>query len=207
MPGEIRVFVADDHAIVRDGLQRILDATEGMCCAGTGEDGHAVLSGAAEFDVLVLDLSGLGESGGIEVLDRLARTRPGLPVVVYSMYPEEQYGVRMLKAGARAYLCKDRPMPMLLEAIRRVARGQRYVTPLIAERLLDSPTGGGADLSTRELQVIQLLVAGRSARDISQRLAISPSTVSTHVRHAKDKLGASSTAELVRIAMREGLLD
>ncbi|MEM7605886.1 MAG: response regulator transcription factor [Myxococcota bacterium] len=204
----IRVFIADDHAVVREGLARILNAMPDMTVAGSAADGREVLTQApsADWDVLILDLSGLGDAGGVEVLDSLRRHVPDLPVIVYSMYPESQYGVRMLQAGARAYLCKDEPTETLLEAIRRVATGRRYITPGIAERLLDADTSGKA-LSTRELQVLQLLVEGKSVTALAKALHISMSTASTHIGRIKTKLGASSKADLVRIALRDGLCD
>jgi len=202
----IRVFVADDHAVVRDGLVRILDAVEDMCCAGTAEDGRQVLERAEEesWDVLILDLSGLGPGGGLDVLHELTRTRPDLPIVVYSMYPEEQYGARMLRAGAAAYLGKGRATSELLEAIRKVAGGGRFVTEEIAERLIAAPDA--SELTDRELQIVELLAGGSSTNEIGYALSISASTVSTHLRHIKDKLGARTQAEIVRLAIVDGLV-
>ncbi|MEZ4336943.1 MAG: response regulator transcription factor [Sandaracinaceae bacterium] len=203
----MRVFVADDHPVVVEGLARILDAVPDLEHVGSTREGRDVLRRAREerWDVLILDLSGLGDAGGMEVLDQLRREVPELPVVIYSSYPEAQYGVRMLQAGAKAYIEKSLPVSTLLEAIRRVAGGGRYVTPGIAERLLEPRTASLEALSTRELQILQLVVDGTAVTSIAESLHVGVSTVSTHLRNIRQKLGAGSNAELVKIAIREGL--
>lgn len=208
MVNPIRVFVADDHPVVVDGLRRILDAQTDLECVGDAPNGRDVVERARGegWDVLILDLSGLGDAGGVEVLDQLQRESPQLPVIIYSMYPESQYGVRMLQAGARAYIAKTHPISILLDAIRRVASGGRYITPDLAERLLEPRTASLANLSTRELQVLQHLVDGLSVSNIAKALHVSVSTVSTHLKNIRTKLAANSNAELVRLAMREGLV-
>lgn len=206
----IRVFVADDHAVVRDGLARILDAVPDMAFAGAAESASELFAAMPEarIDVLILDLSGLGEAGGVDVLERIRQAQPKLPVIIYSMYPEEEYGVRLLQAGAMAYLSKSRSTELLLEAIRKVASGVRFITDPIARRLIES--GGRPQvtpLTTRELQIMQLLVEGRQTSQIAAALAISPSTVSTHLRNIKDKLDVDSIAQIVRRALRDGLVE
>lgn len=206
----IHVFVADDHAIVRDGLSRILEATPGMTCVGTSEDARGTLARArvGGIDALVLDLSLPGGSG-LEVLGRLCELHPGLGVVVYSMHPEEQYGLRALKLGAKAYVAKGRPTTTLIEAIRAAAAGERFVTPELAALLLEGREEEVLhdSLSDREFQVFKLLVEGRSPADISRELHVAASTVSTHLLRVKQKLRADSTADLVRYAVRSGLLE
>ncbi|MFK7984756.1 MAG: response regulator [Sandaracinaceae bacterium] len=204
----IRVFLADDHPVVVDGLQRIVDAQADMACVGHAPNGRDVVERARGdgWDVLILDLSGLGDAGGVEVLDQLQREAPELPVIIYSMYPESQYGVRLLQAGARAYIAKTHPISVLLDAIRRVAGGGRYITPDLAERLLEPRTASLASLSTRELQVLQLLVDGSSVSNMAKALHVSISTASTHLKNIRTKLAANSNAELVRLALREGLV-
>lgn len=208
----IRVFLADDHAIVRDGLRRLLAETEDMELVGETGKGREVLDRApgAPWDVLVLDLS-FEDVGGIEVLRRLRKLSPKLPVIVLSMYPESQYAVRVLRMGASAYLSKGRSSTELIEAIRMAARGQRYVPPEVADALVGAPAGHGVGaphdrLSERELQVLMLLADGRAPGDVAAELNLSPSTVSTHLVHMRDKLGVRTNGELIRYAYHSGLL-
>lgn len=205
----IRVFIADDHTVVREGLARIFAAVPGLCCSGQAADAPGVLS-AIELDatdVLVLDVS-LPNGGGGEVLRVLRQERPTLPVVIYSMYPEEQYGARFIRSGASAYLSKDRSTAELLDAIRRVHQGRRYLTEIVSDRLVETPAAGEPHeaLSARELQILQLHAEGRQTNDIARELFVSASTVSTHFRHIKDKLGLQTTAELVQYAFRHRLV-
>ena len=206
----IRVFIADDHSIVRDGLARILAAVPDLACSGTAADVAGVLGSPAlgETDVLVLDVS-LPGGGGAEVLRQVRQDRPEVRVVVYSMYPEEQYGARFIRAGASAYLSKDRPTEELLKAIRSVHSGRRYLTDAVVNALVErGDEGAGHEhLSSRELHVLQLLAEGRQTNDIAKELFISASTVSTHLRHIKDKLGVHTTAELVQYAFRQKLVE
>lgn len=205
----IRVFIADDHVIVRDGLRRLLAETPGMELAGESGKGRDVLERAAQerWDVLVLDLS-MEDVGGLEVLKRLRETLPSLPVIVLSMYPEAQYAVRLLRMGASAYLSKGRSSAELLEAIRTVAAGRRYVTGTAAEALVSAGGGSGAPherLSQREHQIFLLVAEGRSPGDIAAELNLSPSTVSSHLVHIRDKLGVRSNGEMIQYAYRTGL--
>jgi len=208
----IRVFIADDHAIVRHGLRELLTSTNDMRVVGECTDGRQLLNQAAtlDCDVLVLDLS-LPRVSGPEVLRRLRQLRPTLPVLVLTMYPEDQYAVALLRNGASAYLCKDRPSHELLEAIRRVAAGRTYFTETIAQQLITTP---GADegpphakLSAREHQVFTLIIQGRTSSEIAAELDLTAGTVSNHLAKIKDKLGAHSVAEVVRYAYRAGLID
>lgn len=205
----IRVFLADDHAIVRDGLKRLIAETPGLALAGETSKGREALERAQQddVDVLVLDLS-LEDLGGLEVLRRLREARPKLPVIVLSMYPEEQYAVRLLKLGAKAYLSKGRSSSELVEAIRTVAEGRRYLTPQVADALL-SPGQEKAPferLSEREHQVFLLVAQGRTPGDIAAELNVSASTVSTHLMHIREKLGVRTNGELVQYAFRAGLV-
>ncbi len=204
----IRVFVADDHAIVREGIERMLSAMAGMECVGSAADADGLLAAAslADADVLVLDLSMPG--GGLQLVERVRGRHDGLQVVVYSMYPEAQFGPSALRAGAAAYLTKGRPTAELVDALRRAAAGRKYVTQDIAERLLmdDSDDRPPHErLSPREREIFQQLVEGASPSDIAEALHISKPTVSTHIRHIKDKMGVSSVAEMVDYAHRARL--
>ena len=206
----IRVFVADDHAIVRDGLRRLLAETTDMVLAGETRKGREVLdrAPAEAWDVLVLDLS-LEDIGGIEVLRRLREQAPKLPVIVLSMYPEEQYALRILKMGASAYLSKGRSSAELLDAIRAASQGKRYLTPEVAESLLSPGSGASAvpheRLSEREHQVFLLVAEGLSSGEIATQLDLSPSTVSSHLVHIREKLGVRTNGEIMRYAYRAGL--
>lgn len=207
----IRVFLAEDHAIVRDGLRRLLADTPGMELAGETARGRVVLERASDggWDVLVLDLA-LEDIGGVEVLRLLRERAPKLPVVVLSMYPEAQYAVRILKMGAAAYLSKGRSSEELVDAIRTVAQGRRYVTPEVADALVTAGSGASAApherLSEREHQVFLLLAEGLSPGDIGAQLNVSPSTVSSHLVHIREKLGARTNGEVMQYAWRAGLL-
>jgi two-component system invasion response regulator UvrY len=179
---------------------------------GEAESGDEVLRRAEEetWDVLVLDLSMPGRSG-LDVLGRLKQLKPALRIVVLTMHAEDQYAVRVLRAGADAYLTKGRPTSEIVEAIRAVAAGGKYITPRLGELLL-APRGSGGSglteiLTDRELEVLVALAKGSSPSAIAESLAVSPSTVSTHLRAIKTKLAVDSLAALVQQAIKAGLLD
>ena len=203
-----RVLVADDHAIVREGIKRILDGQEGIEIAGEATNGHEVLERvrAGGFDILLLDLSMPGKSG-IELIRQVKDQSPKLRVLVLTMHEEDQYAVRAIRAGASGYLTKESAPGQLVSAIRRLADGRLYISPNVAEQLaLDvQPHGDEAPhkhLSDREFEVFQLLVAGRSVSDIAAQLHLSVKTVSTHKTRILQKMSASSVADLVRYAIR-----
>jgi DNA-binding NarL/FixJ family response regulator len=206
----IRIFIADDHAVLRRGLQLMLEATDTMVVVGTASNGRAALQ-APEIDtcdVLILDLS-MPRVSGVEVLRQLRERRPELPIVILSMYPEDQYALHLLREGASAYLSKDRPPEDLLKAVRKVVSGGTYLTDTLAEQALH---GAGAErgppharLSPREQEVFRLIVAGRSVSEVAAELDLNMSTVSNHVRHIKDKLSVRTTAEIIGYAHRVGL--
>lgn len=206
----IHLFVADDHAVVREGLARIVELVEDMCILGEAADARSTIQLCRQNppDVLILDLS-LPEGGGAEAIRQLKTTLPDLAIVVYSMYSEEQYGAPTLRAGASAYLSKHRSTGELLDAVRRVASGGRYVTDTVADRLLSTP-GGGPDpqdqLTERERQVLQLLSEGLTTSDIANQLFVTQSTVSTHLKNIREKLGVGTRAEIIRYAYRKGLM-
>jgi DNA-binding NarL/FixJ family response regulator len=207
------VFIADDHAIVRHGLEQLLMQSGDMKVVGVAANGREVLNAAPtlECDVVILDLS-LPKVNGPEVLRRLKQTRPDLRVLVLTMYPEDQYALTLLRSGAAAYLSKDRPPTELLEAIRRVASGGTYVTQTIADRALRASSRAPAEaahaaLTAREHQVFTLIIQGRVGADIAAELNLTKSTVSNHLAKIKEKLGVSSIAEIVRYAHRAGMID
>ncbi|MFT3775447.1 MAG: response regulator transcription factor [Minicystis sp.] len=204
----IKVFIADDHAVVRRGLQLMIEATDDMVVVGSAADGAAALH-APEIDacdVLLLDLS-LPRVSGAEVLRRLRARRAAFPIVILSMYPEDQYALQLLREGASAYLSKDRPPEELLAALRKAAAGGTYVTDTLAEHALrgDAPGPPHTRLSPREQHVFRLIVEGRSVSEIAAELDLSMSTVSNHLRHVKDKLSVNTIAEVIGYAHRAGL--
>ena len=208
-----RVLIADDHAIVREGLQRILAGEPAFAIVGEARDGHEVLAAvrAGGFEVLLLDLSMPGR-GGIDLLRQVKSERPELRVLVLSMHAEEQYAVRAIRAGASGYLTKDTAATQLVAALRKIAAGGLFITPAAAEALalgLQSPGEELAHkrLSDREYEVLLLLAAGESVSGIAERLHLSVKTVSTHKTHIFEKMKLDSLADLVRYAVAHKLLD
>jgi len=208
-----RVLIADDHAIVREGLKRILAADPAFTVAGEAKDGHEVLAAvrAGGFEVLLLDLSMPGRSG-IELIGQVKVERPELRVLVLSMHGEQQYAVRAIRAGAAGYLTKDAAPTQLVEALRKIAAGGLFITPAVAEAIAIGLQTPGEELphkrlSDREHEVFLLLAAGQSVTAIAERLHLSVKTVSTHKTHIHEKLGLGSLAELVRYAVTHRLLD
>jgi DNA-binding NarL/FixJ family response regulator len=204
----IRVLLADDHSIVRDGLKRILAATPDLQVAGEAADGDEALAAvkANDYDVVMLDMSMPGISG-IDLIKRLKLERPKLKILVLSMHGESQYAARALKAGAAGYLNKDSASEALLGALRKVAAGGVHIGDAAAASLLqagDKPPH--ESLSDREFDVMRLLVEGLGPTEIGERLHLSVKTVSTHKTRILDKLGLGSTAELVRYAMEHRLV-
>jgi DNA-binding NarL/FixJ family response regulator len=208
----IDLLVVDDHKIFRAGLQRMISDEGDIRVADEAGDGAAALAKIrnARFDVVLLDVNLPGRSG-FEVLESIRAERPDLPVIMLSMYPEEQYAVLALRAKANAYLSKDADPQELLAAIREVARGGRYVSPRTAARVLmqldRSDTAQPHEkLSPRELQIMLKIVGGVSLTDIGAQMALSVKTVATYRARILEKLALSSNAELVQYAMRQGLV-
>ena len=209
----IRVFLADDHAIVRAGLKELLTGTGDIEVVGEANNGQQVLAAvrAGDIDVLVLDISMPGRSG-VELIKLVKAERPKIRVLGLSMHSEEQYAVRAVRAGASGYLTKESAADELVTAIRRIARGGAYITPETAERLvLDSSStderAPHTQLSNREFEVFRMIVAGSSVTDIATKLSLSVKTISTHKARILEKMRLSSQAELVRYAVKHGLVD
>jgi len=202
----IRVLVVDDHQIVRDGLRRILSAHADLEVAAEAADGDAALAlvRAHHYDVAVLDMSMPGLSG-IDLIRRVRREKPALPLLVLSMHGERQYAARAMKAGAAGYLNKDSAAEQLVDALRKVAAGGVYLSDRAAQSLVESGRRAGGELSDRELEVLRLLAEGLGPTEIGERLHLSVKTVSTHKARAQEKLGLSGTAELVRYAIENKL--
>jgi DNA-binding NarL/FixJ family response regulator len=209
----IRIVIADDHTIVREGLKQLLSASPDLSVVGEAPDGSETLRRVREldFDVLLLDMSMPGRSG-IELIRQVHNEKPRLRILVLSMHQEEQYAVRAIKAGAAGYLTKESAPAQLVSAIRKVAGGGAFVTPAVAEQLAlhTMPRADGPphkNLSDREFQVFRLLVAGRSVSQIASELKLSVKTVSTHKARMLEKMSLSNPAELVRYALHHRLID
>jgi DNA-binding NarL/FixJ family response regulator len=203
----IRVLLADDHAIVRDGLKRILAAAGDLAVAGEAKDGDEALAlvKTNDYDVAVLDLSMPGLSG-LDLIKRVKLAKPGLNILVLSMHGEQQYAARALKAGASGYLNKDSAGEQLVGALRKVAAGGVHVSDAAAVGLVHGVRATHEKLSDREFEVLRLLAAGRSPTEIADQLHLSVKTVSTHKSNLQDKLGLAGTAELVRYALEQKLV-
>jgi DNA-binding NarL/FixJ family response regulator len=209
----IRVVIADDHTIVREGLKQLLLAASDLEVAGEARDGHEVLERVrnSDFDVLLLDMSMPGKSG-MELIRQVKGEKPKLRILVLSMHAEHQYAVRAIKAGASGYLTKDSASRELVSAIRKVASGGAFISPEVAEALAlgAMPQAEGpphATLSDREYQVFRMLVAGKSVSDIAAELNLSAKTVSTHKARLMEKMALDNQAELVRYAIKHRLVD
>ncbi|TAN52624.1 MAG: response regulator transcription factor [Betaproteobacteria bacterium] len=207
----IRVLLADDHTLVREGLKQLLSAAPGIAVAGEAGDGDAALAlvRAHDYDVAVLDMSMPGLAG-IDLIKRVKLEKPRLPVLVLSMHGEQQYAVRALKAGAAGYLTKDSAATQLVSVIRKIAAGGVHISEATAAQLVGSPAAGDAPphtrLSDREFEIFRLLVAGAGVSDIAGRLHLSVKTVSTHKTRILQKMEMDSAAALVRYAVEKKLL-
>jgi DNA-binding NarL/FixJ family response regulator len=209
----VRIVLADDHAIVREGLKRIVSDVGDFTVAGEAADGTEVMRivRSLEFDVLVLDLSMPGRSG-MELIKLVKAEKPRLRILVLSMHQETQYAVRAIKSGASGYLTKESAPAQLEQAIRKIAGGGAYISAEVAEQLaLGAMPGSDAPphetLSDREFEVFRALVAGDAVSDIAAKLNLSVKTVSTHKSNLMQKLGLSNQTELVRYALKHGLAD
>lgn len=208
----IRILIADDHAIIRDGLKQIISFVSNMEVAGEAGDGDEVLHKVRtlQFDVLVLDMSMPGKSG-IALIQQIKAIRPELPVLILSMHQESQYAVQAMRAGAAGYITKNTASSQLIEGIRRVAEGGSFVSPGISEKLIRQMHKPDADLphtrlTPREFQIFNMLVEGHSINDIARILSLSNKTISTHKAAILQKMEASTTATLVYYAMKHGLI-
>jgi two-component system invasion response regulator UvrY len=209
----IRILIADDHPVVREGIRQIVSAAGDMLVADEAGSGRELLERAqsVDHDLVLLDLS-MPEVSGLDLLKQLKRERPKIPVVILTMYSEDQFAVRALKAGAAGFLMKDSAPTELVGAVRKVVSGGRYLTPTVAERLAgylaaDSDQPVHEKLSDREYQVLRMIAAGKSTRQISIELALSVKTISTYRARIFEKMQMKSTAELAAYAVRNRLTD
>jgi two-component system invasion response regulator UvrY len=211
-PRAIRIFIADDHPIVRQGLRRIVEADTGLAISGEAGDAAALLLAleTAATDLVLLDVS---MPGGpfLETLRALRERHPTVRVLVLSVHPEDQWAVRALRAGASGYLTKDHSPDQLLEAIRRVYRGGKYVSPTLAEQLATQLDVAGERaphelLSDREFEVMRRLGSGLTVTQVASELGLSAKTVSTYRSRILEKMAVDTNADLVRYAARYGLI-
>lgn len=203
----IRVLIADDHAIVREGLKRILADDASIEVVGEASDGQeaALLVRAERPDVLLLDISMPGRSG-IDALADIQSASAATRILILSMHPEDQYAIRCLRDGADGYLTKESAPELLLGAIRKVHSGGKYVSPLLAEKLVSNLTtehdrSPHESLSDRELQVLVMIGAGETVSRIADKLCVSVKTVSTYRARILDKMGLENNAQLMRYAI------
>ena len=209
----IRVLVADDHAVVRKGLVHILSTDPEMSVVGEASHYGEIRKKLSEqvADVLLLDVQLPGKNG-LEITKFLKQETPRLGIVVLSIYPEDQYAIRALRAGASAYLCKTAPPEVVLDAVKTVASGRKFISPEVAQALAERISGDVTDrphelLSDRELQVLTLMASGKRLADIARELSISPKTVSVYRARILEKMALSSNAELTHYALKNGLVD
>ena len=208
----IRILIADDHTIMREGLKRILEGIEDIEVVGEAIDGHDTLAKArlGNFDVLLMDLSMPGRSG-VDLIRQIKDEMPKLPILILTMHEEEQYAVRAIRAGARGYLTKESAGTQLVTALRKVASGRPYISIEVAEQLAMSAMPADSDLphtslSDREFEVFSHLVAGKSITEIADLLHLSVKTVSTHKTRIMLKMERNTLSDLVQYAIAHKLL-
>ncbi|HEX7907536.1 MAG TPA: response regulator transcription factor [Paraburkholderia sp.] len=207
----IRILIADDHAIVRGGLRQIIATTSDIVVAAEAAQGAEVVDKlrTCSVDLLLLDMTMPGISG-VDLIRRVRAEQPALPVLVLSIHDEAQVASRALRAGATGYLTKDSDPDVLLAAIRKLADGGRFIDPKLVDAMVfDTHRGDMAPhevLSDREFQVLQMLAAGKSINDIADTCSLSAKTISTHKMRLMQKLGLSNNAEVIRYAIRHGLI-
>jgi two-component system, NarL family, invasion response regulator UvrY len=209
----LKILIADDHPIVRTGLKQILDEAPVKLACEEAKDGHEVLRKTAgqDFDLILLDIAMPGVNG-LDCLKQIKKENPRLPVLIISMYPEEQYAVRALKAGASGYLTKQSAPDELLLAIKKVLSGGKYVSALLAEKMAWQLEKDGAEhphetLSDREYEVLRLIASGKTASQIAAQLCLSVKTVSTYRTRILEKMKLKNNAELTHYAVRNHLVD
>ena len=209
---KIKVLIADDHDIVRQGIEKVLSKTDEITVVGEATDGQEVIDQVKKLkiDVLLMDVE-MPKKTGWDVLSELKVLKPNLPVIVLSIFPEEHYGPRFIKAGAAGYLNKASKPATLLEAIRKVHQGGRYVSPQLADLLIqdlgrNSEKNLHDKLSPREFQVFCGIAGGKKLKNIADELSLSITTVSTHRAHILEKMNLKSNAELIHYAVKHGLI-
>lgn len=209
----IKILIADDHTMFREGLKHILAEYPDLVVTDEANNGQEVLDKIWKnnYDMVLLDITMPGMTG-LEALKQLKSDKPKLPVLILSMHPEEQYAVRVLRAGASGYLTKESAPDELITAIRKISQGRKYITPSLAERLAsefeaDSEKPLHDILSDREYQVLRMIAEGRTVKDIAKELSLSIKTVSTYRTRIMDKMKMKSNAEVMHYVIKHQLLD
>lgn len=209
----LRVVVADDHPVVLKGLKDIILESFVNATVDEASTGYELIQKVHndEYDLVLLDIS-LPDIHGLEVLKEIKRRRPSLPVVIISMYPEEDYAVRAIKAGARGYVTKRTASDELVEAVRKVLSGKRYISQDFAQKMLldfesDAEKAAHKGLSTRELQVMSRIGKGKATKEIAEELHVSANTVRTYRTRILEKTGLKGTSELIHYALTHGLTE
>jgi two-component system invasion response regulator UvrY len=209
----LKILIADDHAIVRQGLKQILADIPDLAIVDEASSGNEVLSKVRTnaYDVLILDISMPGLSG-LDVLKQLKSEKPDINVLMLSMHPEEQYAIRALKAGAAGYLTKESAPEELIAAIKKVSIGRKYVTASLAEKLAfdleeRSERRSHEYLSDREFQVLCLIASGKTVKEIAEVMFLSIKTISTYRSRILEKMNMKTSAELTHYAIKNGLID
>ena len=209
----IKILIADDHVIVREGLKQIVAETSDMVVADEVGSGHEVLNKTLKnhYDVVVLDITMPGMNG-VDILKQLKNQRPELPVLILSMHPEEQYAVRALRAGASGYLTKESASDELILAIRKVAKGRKYISSSLAEKLvfeleIDTEKPLHETLSDREYQVMCMIASGKTVKEIAEEIFLSVKTISTYRSRILEKMKMKNNAELTYYAVKHELVE
>lgn len=209
----IKIFIADDHAIVRKGLKQIISETPDMVVSEEADNGFEALDKISEnnYDVILLDISMPGKNG-LEILRLVRKKKPKLPVLMLSVHPEEQYAVRSLRAGASGYLTKESAPDELIAAIRKISKGGKFVNASLAEKLISEleiyvERPSHEMLSDREYQVMCMSAMGKTLKEIAQELTLSIQTVSTYRTRILEKMNMNSIAEVIRYAVKHGLVE
>jgi len=209
----IKILIADDHAVVREGVKYILSEIQDIKVAGEAGNGQEALEkiGKNDYDLILLDIAMPGRDG-LEILKDIKVLKPKLPVMILSMFPEEQYALRALKSGASGYLTKDSIPDELIKAVRKILNGGKYVSSSFSDKLLFS-LDSDADrplhdaLSDREYQVLRLIASGKTIRDIADEMSLSVKTVSTYRSRILEKMDMKNNAELTHYAIKRRLVD
>lgn len=208
----LKILLADDHAVVRQGVKQILAEAFPLAVFGEAQNAHEALDAAAKdrWDIVVLDLAMPG-GNGVEALKQIKHSHPHLPVLILSMFPEDQYAVRALKAGAAGYLNKESAPEELVQAIRKILKGGQYISIAVADELVlharqDDDQPVHKQLSDREYQVLRLIASGKEVKEISFELSLSPKTVSTYRARLLVKMRMRTNAELTHYAIVNGLV-
>jgi len=209
----IKILIADDHPIVRKGLKDIIEEIPDMAVGGEASNGQEALEKVrkGDFDIVVLDISMPG-GNGLDILKQLKDEKPELSVLVLSMYPEEQYAVRVLRAGASGYLTKESAPEELIAAIRKASTGGKYISSSLAEKLafdleIDAEKPFHETLSDREYQVMRMIASGKTGKEIGEELFLSVKTISTYRARILEKMEMKSNAELTHYAIKYRLVE